>query len=460
MKKTILLRDLNENEKYQIRDIVENYGTPLYIYFYDRIDDQIKILTSSIKKFSQILKIKIYFALLANQNPYILLEIMQNFEKYGLEPGVFCASRGHLYILSYLLDYIGSFENLSVTYSDVYLTEDNIDYLCSINASSFYIILQSLNHFKIIKQYLSKKSKNEIKGKINLGIRIKLNFDKKTGEDIYSIYHGKNARFGLTKDDLGIVLYEIEDLGIKEVGFSIYPGTNIQSLKKLESIYQEFFNFVEENIRNFSFKVSFLDIGGGFGINYRKREILNLESIFETIVKLFNRTFYKLTPKIENNIFLEPGRFIVAPAGILVSKVIDIKVEKDLKFVIVDAGLSHFARPYIYNQYHKIDFIHFKNNKKTKMWKNVFVVGCTAASGDFFSDNPLGKPTLQIEEVEIGDLILFYDVGAYGHCMSSNFCGLLTPPEILVKNGKHYLIREGEKFENLIYGVSPCLKLH
>ena len=127
--------------------------------------------------------------------------------------------------------------------------------------------------------------------------------------------------------------------------------------------------------------------------------------------------------------------------------------------MIVDTGLSHFARPYIYRQYHQVQVIP-KNDRESKTnWDtDVFIVGATMASGDFLAGDPLENAPVKIERVERGDLIAFLDVGAYGFCMSSNFSGLLKPPEVLVEGENYYLIRERERVEQILAEVPLCLK--
>jgi len=139
---------------------------------------------------------------------------------------------------------------------------------------------------------------------------------------------------------------------------------------------------------------------------------------------------------------MEPGRFIVGNAGILVTKTIYLKDNGVKKFLIVDAGMSDLIRPSLYGSYHEIIPVVQTNAPKVV----VDVVGPICESGDF-----LGKERL-LPVMEKGELLAVLSAGAYGYVMASNYNVRSKPAEVLVKGKQFAVIKEREKFEDLIKG--------
>lgn len=447
----IKIRELENNE--DIKNIVKIVGTPVYIYFQQMIKQQIEIFSDAIndKANKKNVEFKCCFAMLANHNPHLIYEILNEMEEKDLIPGVLCASEGHLKILSYISPLP---RELNVIYSDVFLNENKLSQFFNNKFSSskwnLFLILQTERQIDIFKKFIDENKLENLR----VGIRIKL-VSESPSKDIFSMYHGKNARFGFLGKNLKIALNKLKNSGISKIGFHIYPGTNILDLKTLETLYNELKRIIKNALNQNELKLDFIDVGGGFGIDYQNRQFMNPKKIIESL-----QVFSTLPQEKEKIvIFIEPGRTIIGPAGVLVTRVIDIKEENDIKFVVVDTGLSHFLRPYVYHQYHQVKVIKMSDmySKSSEEWKNVFIVGSTMASGDFLAGNPLNSG-IKIEKIEVGDLIAFLDVGAYGFCMSSNFSGLLKPPEVLVKDKEYYLIRERETVEHFLSEVPLCLK--
>jgi len=449
----IKIAELRDSEREAIQKIVSKVGTPVYIYFQERMEEQIRRFGDAVEKFSSDVEVQCYFAMLANHNPYLIRQILQAMEDNGLSPGVLCASEGHLRILSRISSLP---RRLNIIYSDAFLDESKlsqfIHYLSSSEAYTLILILQTLQQTEIFTQKWP-QIKEKMSEKFHVGVRIKL--VGSSSKDIYSLYHGQNARFGLMRNNLQEALSKLKSCGISQVGFHIYPGTNILYLSELESLYNGLLQTIQKILTyNSGLELDFIDVGGGFGINYQKREFLNPDKVIEILKNIFS----PLSDKKER-ILIEPGRTIIGPAGVLIAKVVDIKDEGSRKFVVVDTGLSHFARPYIYRQYHQVQVIPQNERRVKTNWDaDAFIVGITMASGDFLAGDPLEDAPIKIERVEIGDLIAFLDVGAYGFCMSSNFSGLLKPPEVLVEGKNYYLVRERKEVGYLLAEVPLCLK--
>ena len=142
-------------------------------------------------------------------------------------------------------------------------------------------------------------------------------------------------------------------------------------------------------------------------------------------------------------IILEPGRFIVGNAGILVTKVIYVKEATRKDFIIVDAAMNDFARPSLYGAYHKVVPLTKRIKDEGKRKRLADVVGPICESGDFLAK---GREL----EVEAGDYIAILGAGAYGFSMSSNYNSRPRVAEVLVKNGRAILVRKRENYQDLI----------
>ena len=154
-----------------------------------------------------------------------------------------------------------------------------------------------------------------------------------------------------------------------------------------------------------------------------------LQSIY-VINSIISGVIYAWTLK------LEPGRSIVGSAGLLLTRVMDMKKRDETTFVGIDASLANFARTYIYRQPHRIILANRPNARREV--RNVAVTGNSVAGNDIFAVG------LTLPRIKVGDLLAILDVGAYGYSMSSHFCGRVRPAEILIADGSCKLIRERE----------------
>jgi diaminopimelate decarboxylase len=344
-------------------------------------------------------------------------------------------------------------------YADAALSDESLstfgEFMSLGEVSQMYLILQSKSQMDEFAQWFRGLKYSEGMQKLRVGLRIKLNLD--INEDIYSVYHGPNARFGIPIQEAIKCLMELGKLGINSVGLQIYPGTNILDMKRLLAIYTSFVLDVGKLLNKYpatdTIDSLFLDFGGGFGFDYTERRCVSIDQISRTLNKALRSLSDPKRKVIE--LLFEPGRVIVGPTGILTAKVVDVKVEKKQHFVVLDAGLSHFARPYIYGEQHQISLIGTKGRTKQR----TFITGCTMASGDFFAGNPIRNQLINFPAVKKGDTVCILDGGAYGFCMASNFSGLLKPAEALIDNGnnKWWIIRERETTETLLAEVPLCL---
>jgi len=169
-------------------------------------------------------------------------------------------------------------------------------------------------------------------------------------------------------------------------------------------------------------KLTYIDMGGGLGIKYRDEKVITPAEYAKAITSHL--------PK-GHTIILEPGRFIVGDAGVLVTKITYIKKTARKNFLIVDAGMNDLVRPAIYGAYHDIIPVVWKGGEK----HNWDIVGPICESSDIFAkDRPMPK-------VSEGDLLVILNAGAYGYSMSSNYNMRPRPAEVLAEGKKWKEIR-------------------
>ena len=188
------------------------------------------------------------------------------------------------------------------------------------------------------------------------------------------------------------------------------------------------------DVRGFGHKIKHVDLGGGLGVTYSDDD--NVPT-FKEYASLIQSIFGNLNIEV----YVEPGRLLVANSGLLVTRVIDIKTTSQKTFVIVDAAMNDFIRPTLYNSYHEI--LPVKNNLGTSN-KLYDIVGPICETGDYFAKNR------NMNSVQVGSLIAIKSVGAYGSVLSSNYNSRPQIAEIIVQNDKYEVIRERVEVRDII----------
>jgi diaminopimelate decarboxylase len=206
-----------------------------------------------------------------------------------------------------------------------------------------------------------------------------------------------------------------------------------------------------ESLRKQGHPIEYLNMGGGFGIHYRKQEALPATAFAEVILPVLNESKCKLV--------LEPGRFIVGNAGILLSRVIFTKESGGKSYIIQDAAMNDLIRPTLYDSFHRIWPVNpaeplpappedYEATIPGTFPQNV--VGPVCESGDFLAKDR------HLPKMERGDLLCTFSAGAYGMAMSSNYNARLRAAEVLVTGDKVRLIRRRETYADLVATEECC----
>ena len=265
-------------------------------------------------------------------------------------------------------------------------------------------------------------------------ISIRINPDISAGENEKISTGKKQDKFGISYQDI----LEVYDLAsslnnIQIKGIDVHIGSQINNIEPFEQTFDCLIEVIE-NLKNKDINIDIIDIGGGIGVNYTNEQPLEIKQYAKLIEE-------KLEP-LNKKIIIEPGRFLTAESGILVTSVIYIKETSDKNFLIVDAAMNDFIRPSLYGSMHKI--LPIKNHQIGKA-ENVYdVVGPVCETGDYFVKD---YKTSQIEE---DNLLAITYTGAYGSVLSSNYNSRPSIPEVLVKGKKFSIIKNKENIEEII----------
>ena len=265
-------------------------------------------------------------------------------------------------------------------------------------------------------------------------ISLRVNPDIEAGGNEKISTGKKQDKFGISIKE-AIDVYELasnlDNIEIK--GIDVHIGSQINDLEPFEKT----FNSIVETITKLKDKnidIDIIDIGGGIGINYTDEKALNIKDYAALVSKKLG--------SLNKKIIIEPGRFLTAESGILVTKIIYIKENESKKFIIVDAAMNDFIRPSLYGSLHNA--LPIIENDKERPIESYDVVGPICETGDFFIKD---FKTSQLLE---RDLLAITNVGAYGSVLSSNYNSRPSIAEIIIKDDSYSVIKKRQDIEEMI----------
>jgi diaminopimelate decarboxylase len=222
---------------------------------------------------------------------------------------------------------------------------------------------------------------------------------------------------------------------IRWQGISAHIGSQITTLVPFRRALERLAGFVGE-LRREQIQLRYLDVGGGLGVRYSDQK--------PPTRKEYARLVSGMVRKLGVHLLLEPGRSIIAPAGVLLTRVVYRKTNRGKTFVIVDAAMNDLMRPALYGAIHPITKITREGKENAVHRQRVDIVGPVCETGDCFLRNwPLGK-------VKAGDLLAIWVAGAYGMSQASNYNARCRPAEVLVEGNRFRLIRRRETQDDLL----------
>lgn len=384
--------------------IASYYGTPVYVYD----EDTIYLRSREVKAFTDSIGGEAFYSVKANFNPHIISTMLSL--GFGLET----VSPGELYLAS----------KMNIEPSKVMFTGSSVS-IRDLEAASRFGAKINIDSLSAAKK-LCKLGYND-----PVGIRVNPMFG--VGHHEYTVTGGIRSKFGVPLNHLNEIYVELESCGIRIERLHGHIGSGISSTEP----YLKLFSILVNAARKKN-SIEEIDIGGGFAIPYREeKERFPWKKFRE-----------ELKEKIDElgadnyKIIIEPGRYLVGEAGLLLAEVTEVRELDGTWIVGTDTGMNHLIRPPLYNSYHKVSLT--EDTCRNDLIK-ADIVGNICESSDYIArDIVLPRP-------KEGEIIAIMNAGAYGFSMSSNYNLRERPPEIYVrKNGRVILTRKRESIEDFI----------
>ncbi|WP_418965280.1 diaminopimelate decarboxylase [Cetobacterium sp.] len=406
-----------------VKKLQKEYGTPLYVYDLELMENKMKNIKSSFK--SDRFKTTIVYA----SKAYLSKGMTQVVDRMGFH--IDAVSSGELYtILS------SNFPAKKIHMHGNNKSLEEID-MCVENEIGS-IILD--NRFEADRVAEACKKFNK---KMNVMLRLNIGIDAHTHEYIKTSKH--SSKFGesiFDRDIVSIVSEIIQKKELNFLGFHCHIGSQIFDEMAFCEGIKTMVEFTKKISQELDIVIPEINIGGGFGVRYTEEDTdVDLKKIMKKIIGCLEESLESAELTIEN-VSIEPGRSIVAQAG---STLYTVGGEKKTfggeKYIFIDGGMTDNIRPALYQaKYECIVANRLDENKK----EIVTLAGKCCESGDIIAKN------IKLNRCVAGDIVLVSCTGAYGHSMSSNYNKALRPAVVFVKNGKSYLISKRETYEELV----------
>ncbi len=388
--------------------LAQRYGTPLYVYDFDAMAENYHRLKEAFSGHKSLIS----YAVKANSN----LSVISHFSQQGA--GADCVSIGEVQRAL-----TAGVDRYKIIFSGVGKRDDEIE--AALQEGILLINLESEAEMKRVEMIARRIGKQA-----RISIRVNPDVDAKTHPYISTGLHENKFGVDITMAKrMYIHAKNSEDLD--PVGIHFHIGSQLTDLAPL----REATGIVADLVRSLhaiDVEIKFFDVGGGLGVVYDDETPIDVADYAEMITAAIQG--------MDLTIMCEPGRSMVANAGVLLTRVLYEKENGGKRFVIVDAAMNDLMRPTLYQAYHRIECL----GKNREEGVPADVVGPICESGDWFGKDVLLPPT------EHNDLVAIHSAGAYGFTMASNYNTRGRAAEIAVQDGKDRMIRDRENFEDQI----------
>ena len=406
-------------EETRLVDIADRTGTPVYVYSKKYFVDKYSEFASAFKEINS----KIFFSAKSNFN----LNVIKIFSQCG--SGIDINSSGELFRALK-----AGVNPQNIIQTGVGKTEEEI--LAGIRHGVKLIKAESFDEILLID-----KIAGSINKKVETAFRVNPDVDSKTHpyistgllENKFGIESSDAVKYYQEASQLKNIIMTGIDMHIGSLVYSAAPY--VEAVDKLSDIFMQ--------LKSKGIDLKHFDIGGGMGINYNDEEPLDIREFAEVLIPKFKM--------LNCEIWFEPGRYLTANGGVLVTKVLYPKKSGNKNFIIIDSGMNDLIRPSIYGAYHHIQPL-VKIDSDQEITADI--VGPVCESGDFIAK---GR---KINAVRAGEYLSIMSAGAYGMTMSSNYNARRRPPEVIVDKDKFYITRGRESFEHLLFDEKIINDLH
>jgi diaminopimelate decarboxylase len=400
-----------------IEKLAEKYGTPLYIYSEKVIVDSINSYQKGLHDTDHIL----CYAVKASSNIGLIQIMARN------NCGADIVSGGELFRALK-----AGITPSKIVYSGVGKTDEEIRF--AIESGILMISAESEAEITRISS-ITQELKNSGKDLSLVNISIRVNPDVDAGTHPYISTGLTENKFGIEHKEVMRIYGVLKGLpGLRAAGIGFHIGSQLTSLNGFKEAASLIKGLISE-LRDQGIPLKYLDMGGGLGIRYEDENPPSPEDYVKAMLSELN------IPDI--TYILEPGRSIIGPAGIFVTRILYTKNNTGRTFHICDGGMNDLIRPSLYQAYH-----HILSQKDPAIYpetETADLVGPVCESGDFFAKNR------DLPKFQRGDLAVLLSAGAYGMAMSSRYNSRRLPAEVLIGlDGKDHLIRKRESYEDMI----------
>lgn len=259
---------------------------------------------------------------------------------------------------------------------------------------------------------------------------------------------GEHSKHGIWHAELPQALAKVRQYGLHLVGLHMHIGSGVD-YSHLQEVCGAMVTLVHQ-VAQEGMDLQAISAGGGLSIPYKEDQApIDTAHYYE----LWNKARIQIATHLGHpvQLELEPGRYLVAQAGILISEVRAVKQMGTKHFVLVDAGFSDLMRPSMYGSYHGMSVVRADGSEALGPQRDTVVAGPLCESGDVFTQGEGGVVlTRQLPIAKVGDFVVFHDAGAYGASMSSNYNTRPLIPEVLLQDGQVRLIRRKQSVQELI----------
>lgn len=395
-------------------EIADEYGTPVYVYDREKIREKYDRLDSAFS--SRYENFSISYAVKANNNP----EVVETLVEKG--SGLDTASIAELKIAEEL-----DVDPEDVIYTAPYNKEHELDYAVkqgvTVNLDAVFLL-----------DKLDQPPE-----------RLSFRIDPGIGKGDHGlVFGGGDTMFGVPEERAVEAYRKVKGLGVERFGIHMMTGSNVRDPEYFGEITEKLLRIAGEIAEEVGIEFEFVDIGGGLGIPYKPdEEQLDLEKAAEHTVEAFRKGVEEHgigDPELK----VEPGRFLVAESGVLLTNVTGVKKKGEKQFVGIDTGMHHMMRPMLLDAYHEITVA---NDLDREVEGEKTVVGPVCSNKDVMAEE---RPLPELHE---GDLLGIMSAGAYGFVMASNWNSRPLPAEVMVEEGETELIREPQRPEDIFHGT-------
>jgi diaminopimelate decarboxylase len=393
-------------ERSQLLEIANKYGSPLYVYDTDKIESQYNRLTDA---FSSVKNLKLNYAVKALSN----INILKFFKNIG-------AGLDTVSIQEVQLGLTTGIDPKKIIFTPNGVSLKEIEEVAKLGVQI------NIDNLSILELFGQKHPEIPVCVRINPHIMA-------GGNSKISVGH-IDSKFGISIHQVPHIKRVVENTGMNINGIHMHTGSDILDIDTFLRATEILFD-VAKQFEN----IDFIDFGSGFKVPYKEGDIsTDIEQLGLQLSERFNDFCVEYGKEI--TLMFEPGKFLVSDAGVFLAKVNVVKQTTSTVFAHVDSGFNHLVRPMMYDSYHHITNISNPEGRD----RYYSVVGYICETDTFGSNR-------RIPEISEEDVLCFHNAGAYCFSMASNYNSRYLPAEVMVHQGKDYLIRKRQTIEDILH---------